>query len=82
MASANGTVVATYNQIGVLVVRSTNPDFVTDVAGAGVESVASTAGLGTALEESETVEVSRPRRRTSPPTRPRSPSTVSSGTCR
>ncbi|MBQ0893091.1 S8 family serine peptidase [Micromonospora sp. U56] len=58
VASANGTVVATYDQIGVLVVRSTNPDFVTDVAGAGVESVASTAGLGTALEESETVEVS------------------------
>ncbi|MEV4482515.1 S8 family peptidase [Micromonospora coxensis] len=58
VAAAKGTVVATYDQIGVLVVRSTNPEFVTDVAGAGVESVASTAGLGTALEEGETLEVS------------------------
>ncbi|MFG2054647.1 S8 family serine peptidase [Micromonospora sp. NPDC048930] len=58
VAAANGTVVASYDQIGVLVVRSTNPNFATDVAGAGVESVASTAGLGTALDEGETVEVS------------------------
>ncbi|MCW3840470.1 S8 family serine peptidase [Micromonospora yasonensis] len=58
VASANGTVVATYDQIGVLVVRSTNPNFATQVAGAGVESVASTAGLGTALDDSETVEAS------------------------
>lgn len=58
VAAAKGTVVASYDQIGVLVVRSTNPDFVTDVAGAGVESVASTAGLGTALDEGETLEVS------------------------
>ncbi|MFI7490083.1 S8 family peptidase [Micromonospora echinaurantiaca] len=57
VAAAKGTVVASYDQIGVLVVRSTNPDFATDVAGAGVESVASTAGLGTALDEGETVEV-------------------------
>ncbi|SCL71594.1 S8 family peptidase [Micromonospora peucetia] len=58
VAAAQGTVVASYHQIGVLVVRSTNPDFVTDVAGAGVDSVASTAGLGTALDEGETLEVS------------------------
>ncbi|TDB77423.1 S8 family serine peptidase [Micromonospora sp. KC723] len=58
VTAAEGTVVATYDQIGVLVVRSANPDFATDVAGAGVESVASTAGLGTALEEGETLEVS------------------------
>ncbi|SCF22296.1 Serine protease, subtilisin family [Micromonospora viridifaciens] len=58
VAAANGTVVASYDQIGVLVVRSTNPNFATQVAGAGVESVASTAGLGTALDEGETVEVS------------------------
>ncbi len=57
VAAANGTVVAAYDQIGVLVVRSTNPAFATDVAGAGVDSVASTAGLGTALDEGETVEV-------------------------
>ncbi|TDB82353.1 S8 family serine peptidase [Micromonospora sp. KC721] len=58
VTAAEGTVVATYEQIGVLVVRSANPDFATDVAGAGVESVASTAGLGTALQEGETLEVS------------------------
>ncbi|MER7334377.1 MULTISPECIES: S8 family serine peptidase [unclassified Micromonospora] len=58
VAAAKGTVVASYDQIGVLVVRSTNPDFVRDVAGAGVESAAPTAGLGTALEEGETLEVS------------------------
>ncbi|SCL45618.1 Serine protease, subtilisin family [Micromonospora citrea] len=58
VAAAKGTVVASYDQIGVLVVRSTNPDFATDVAGAGVDSVASTAGLGTALDEGETLEVS------------------------
>ncbi|WP_262286524.1 S8 family serine peptidase [Micromonospora sp. MA102] len=58
VAAAKGTVVASYDQIGVLVVRSTNPDFATQVAGAGVEAVASTAGLGTALDEGETVEVS------------------------
>ncbi|MCZ7437207.1 S8 family serine peptidase [Micromonospora sp. WMMC241] len=58
VAAADGTVVASYDQIGVLVVRSTNPSFPTRVAGAGVQSVASTAGLGTALDEGETVEVS------------------------
>ncbi|MBY8874285.1 S8 family serine peptidase [Micromonospora sp. PLK6-60] len=57
VAAAKGTVVASYGQIGVLVARSTNPNFATEVAGAGVESVASTAGLGTALDEGETVEV-------------------------
>ncbi|WP_405096169.1 S8 family peptidase [Micromonospora sp. NBC_01412] len=57
VAAANGTVVARYDQIGVIVARSTNPNFVTDVKGAGVEAAASTAGLGTALEEGETVEV-------------------------
>ncbi|MEV1146973.1 S8 family serine peptidase [Micromonospora sp. NPDC049799] len=58
IAAAGGTVVAGYHQIGVLVVRSTNPDFTSRVAGEGVESVASTAGLGTLLDEGETVEVS------------------------
>ncbi|SDZ16595.1 Serine protease, subtilisin family [Micromonospora pattaloongensis] len=57
IAAANGRVVADYRQIGVLVARSSNPNFATDAAGAGVEAVASTAGLGTALEEGETVEV-------------------------
>ncbi|MGQ5261629.1 S8 family peptidase [Micromonospora sp. ZYX-F-536] len=58
VAAAKGSVVASYDQIGVLVARSTNPDFATEVAGAGVESVAATTGLGTALDEGETVEVS------------------------
>jgi hypothetical protein len=40
VAAAGGTVVAGYHQIGVLVVRSANPDFTSRVAGAGVESVA------------------------------------------
>ncbi|MBO4207880.1 S8 family peptidase [Micromonospora echinofusca] len=57
VAAAQGTVVAEYPQIGVLVVRSTNPDFASAVAGAGVESVAATTGLGSALDEGETVEV-------------------------
>ncbi|MFC4020080.1 S8 family serine peptidase [Micromonospora sp. GCM10011542] len=60
VAAAQGTVVANYEQIGVLVVRSTNPDFAAKVVGNGVESVAATTGLGTALDEGETVEVSAP----------------------
>ncbi|MDT0529039.1 S8 family serine peptidase [Micromonospora sp. DSM 115977] len=71
VAAAKGTVVASYDQIGVLVVRSTNPAFATDVAGAGVDSVASTAGLGSALDEGETVEVSaaEPANTTADPTK-------------
>ncbi len=57
IAAANGTIVANYSQIGVVVASSTNPAFATAVAGSGVEAVASTAGLGTALDEGETVEV-------------------------
>ncbi|MFE5670677.1 S8 family serine peptidase [Agromyces sp. NPDC056523] len=49
VAAAGGTVVAAYDQIGVLVARSTNTAFDTAVAGRGVESVASTDGLGTTL---------------------------------
>ena len=56
VAAAGGTVVADYRQIGVLVARSTSPAFVSAVAGAGVESVASTAGLGTALDDDATLE--------------------------
>lgn len=60
VASAGGTVVAAYDQVGVLVARSTSTSFETAVVGAGVESVASTDGLGTTLiddEPSETVDV-------------------------
>ena len=56
VAAAGGTVVAAYDQIGVLVARSTNTSFETAVAGAGVESVASTNGLGTTLIDDEVVE--------------------------
>ncbi len=57
VAAAGGTVVATYDQIGVLVARSTNTAFASAVAGSGVESVASTDGLGTTLIDDETVGV-------------------------
>lgn len=56
VAAAGGTVAADYHQIGVVVARSANPDFVADVAGRGVEAAASTAGLGTLLDEGETLE--------------------------
>ena len=56
VAAAGGTVVAAYDQIGVLVARSANPAFDGAVAGAGVESVASTERLGTPVAESDTVE--------------------------
>lgn len=54
--AAGGVVVADYHQIGVLVVRSANPAFETDVAGQGVAGAAATAGLGTPLAEAEVLE--------------------------
>ena len=60
VAAAGGRVVADYRQIGVLVVRSTDPAFAGSVTGSGVESVASTDGLGTALEDSATTVVTAP----------------------
>ena len=56
VAAAGGTVVASYSQIGVLVARSTNPDFATAASGAGVQAVGSTTGLGTPLGDDETLE--------------------------
>ncbi|MGH8835594.1 MAG: S8 family peptidase [Actinomycetes bacterium] len=56
VAAAGGTVVANYKAIGVLVARSTNTTFETAVAGTGVQAVASTTGLGTALDDDETIE--------------------------
>ncbi|HKA68784.1 MAG TPA: S8 family serine peptidase, partial [Actinomycetes bacterium] len=55
VAAAGGTVVANYKQIGVLVARSTNAAFETSVAGSGVQAVASTAGLGSALDDDEVI---------------------------
>jgi subtilisin family serine protease len=60
VAAAGGTVIAAYDQIDVLVARSANPAFDSAVAGQGVESVASTAGLGTLLDSGETVEAAAP----------------------
>ena len=56
VTAAGGTVVADYRQIGVLVARSGNPNFAAAASGAGVEAVASTTGLGTPLEEEDTLE--------------------------
>ena len=56
VAAAGGTVVADYSQIGVLVARSANPSFASAVAGEGVEGVASTAGLGTPLDDGATLD--------------------------
>lgn len=56
IATAGGTVAANYAEIGVLVAHSTNPAFASDVAGAGVEAAAATTGLGTALDDSATVD--------------------------
>ena len=52
--ASGGRVVASYDQIGVLVARSTATGFADAVRGAGVESVASTQGLGSALDEGTT----------------------------
>ncbi len=57
VAAAGGTVVAAYNQIGVLVARSTNTAFEKAVAGAGVEAVASTNSLGTTLMDDDVLEM-------------------------
>ncbi|HEX6869958.1 MAG TPA: S8 family serine peptidase [Micromonosporaceae bacterium] len=57
VAAAGGTVVANYAQIGVLVARSTNTAFATEIAGTGVESVAATTGLGSRLDEGDLTEV-------------------------
>jgi hypothetical protein len=57
VAAAGGTVVARYGKIGVLVASSTDPSFASRVAGSGVESVASTDGRGTLLDDVATTEV-------------------------
>jgi subtilisin family serine protease len=54
--AAGGTVVASYGQIGVLVARSSAPNFASAASGSGVEAVASTNGLGTPLDDDTTLE--------------------------
>jgi len=56
VTAAGGTVVATYDQIGVLVARSTLTSFEDAVAGGGVEAVAPTTELGTALDDDSILE--------------------------
>ena len=69
VAAAGGTVVASYDKIGVLIARSSSTTFAGAVAGSGVESVASTDGLGTAIDEGDhdprgrTCRDGRPHRR-------------------
>jgi subtilisin family serine protease len=60
VAGAGGTVVATYDQIGVLVARSTDPAFESAVVGAGVHAVAPTTGLGTVLDDEGIIEMVDP----------------------
>lgn len=48
--STGGTVLATYDAIGVLIATSDRADFATAVVGAGVQSAAATTGLGTRVE--------------------------------
>ncbi|MDT5025388.1 MAG: hypothetical protein QOE61_1814, partial [Micromonosporaceae bacterium] len=57
VSAAGGTVVADYSQIGVLVARSTSPSFDAVVAGAGIEAVAATTGLGTVLDDDTIIEM-------------------------
>ncbi len=55
VVAAGGSVVASYRQIGVLVARSNSAGFATSVAGSGVQAVAPTTGLGTALDDDATI---------------------------
>ncbi|MDR6906140.1 subtilisin family serine protease [Agromyces sp. 3263] len=57
VTAAGGTVVAAYDQIGVLVAKSTNTRFAAAAAGSGVESIAATDGLGTTLIDDEVSDV-------------------------
>jgi hypothetical protein len=56
VSATGGTVVANFEQIGVLVVRSTTPAFADQVVGAGVEAAAATTGLGSMLDDEGVIE--------------------------
>jgi subtilisin family serine protease len=49
VGAAGGTVVAAYDEIGVVIASAGRADFATAVRGAGVDSAATTTGLGTRL---------------------------------
>ena len=55
--STGGTVLASYDQIGVLVARSDRTDFATAVVGGGVQSAAATTGLATRAEGADEATV-------------------------
>jgi subtilisin family serine protease len=55
-----GTVVASYDAIGVVIAQSDRSDFATAVVGSGVQSAASTTGLGTPIETDEVATVDAP----------------------
>jgi subtilisin family serine protease len=55
-----GTVLASYDAIGVLIASSDRTNFATAVVGAGVQSAAATTGLGTAVETPEEATVAVP----------------------
>src|SRR5829696_2113309 len=50
--ATGGTIVASYDAIGVVIAAADRLDFATAVIGDGVESAAATTGLGTRLETS------------------------------
>lgn len=60
--ATGGTVAARYDAIGVVIAQSDRADFAAAVVGNGVQSAASTAGLGTLIEteEAATVDVADP----------------------
>jgi subtilisin family serine protease len=58
--AAQGTVVAAYDAIGVVIAESDRPDFAAAVVGNGVQSAAATTGLGTLIETDEAVTVDVP----------------------
>jgi subtilisin family serine protease len=58
--AVGGTVLASYDQIGVLVARADRTDFATAVRGAGVQSAAATTGFGTRAEGVEEATVAGP----------------------
>ena len=58
--ATGGIVVAAYDAIGVLIASSERADFATAVIGAGVQSAATTTGLGTRVEDSVEATVADP----------------------
>jgi subtilisin family serine protease len=58
--ATGGTVVASYDAIGVVIASADRADFATAVVGDGVESAAATTGLGTRIEDSVEATVADP----------------------